>query len=155
MKFFPKYSYLGALRLFLRMCRQLEMIRRLGYVRHIMIGGDARGAPDFGRVVLPGPTRPHTHTHTLFSGSPTRDWILFTQRMQVRGDWILPTQRTLRGGGRHFIYTKNVWRKIMWKQWYKQKFSALRAPICKELLRKSWQINDIVKNVPALRAPIC
>ena len=36
------------------------MIRRLGYVRHIMIGGDARGAPDFGRVVLPGPTRPHT-----------------------------------------------------------------------------------------------
>ncbi len=44
------------------------MIRRLGYVRHIMIGGDARGAPDFGRVVLPGPARPHTHSHTFFSG---------------------------------------------------------------------------------------
>ena len=43
------------------------MIRRLGYVRQVMIGGDARGAQDFGRVVLPGPTRPHTLT-TLFSG---------------------------------------------------------------------------------------
>ena len=32
-----------------------------------MIGGDVRGAPDFGRVVLPGPARPHTLT-LLFSG---------------------------------------------------------------------------------------
>ena len=112
--FFPKDSYLGALRLFLRMCRQLQMIRRLGYVRHIMIGGDARGAPDFGRVVLPGPARPHSLTFTHFSLAPTfRDWILSTQRMPVRGDWILPTQRTLRGGGLHFIYTTNVWRKVM------------------------------------------
>ena len=109
--FFPKDSYLGALRLFLRMCRQLQMIRRLGYVRQVMIGGDARGAQDFGRVVLPGPTRPHTHDISL---APTfRDWILSTQRMPVRGDWILPTQRMLRGGGRHVIYTKNVCRKIM------------------------------------------
>ena len=112
--FSQKILYLGALRLFLRMCRQLQMIRRLGYVRQVMIGGDPRGAQDFGRVVLPGPTRPHTRRARRFSLAPTfRDWILSTQRMPVRGDWILPTQRTVRGGGRHFIYTKNVWRKIM------------------------------------------
>ena len=105
--FFPKDSYLGALRLFLRMCRQLQMIRRLGYVRQVMIGGDARGAQDFGRVVLPGPTRPHTLHPPYFSLPATfRDWILSTQRVQVRGDWILSTQRTLRGGGTAFYLHK-------------------------------------------------
>ena len=43
----------------------------------------------------------------------------------------------------------------MKNQWYIQKFSALRALICYELLRifeKSWQINDIFKHFRAARA---
>ena len=35
-----------------------------------------------------------------------------------------------------FIYTKNLGGKIMEKQWFIQKFSALRAPIFEETLRK-------------------
>ena len=42
------------------------------------------------------------------------------------------------------IYTKSFLRKIAKHQWYSQNFPW----------RKSWQINDIFKNFPALRAPI-
>ena len=67
--------------------------------------------------------------------------------------------------GSDFIYTKNSGRPGSGFYLHKEfggsgsdlstqrKISALRAPwVSKE---KSWQINDIFKNFPALRAPIC
>ena len=56
---FPKDSYLGALRLFLRVqaaasASPLIFRRRLGYVRWISISRDPRGAQDFDWVALPG-----------------------------------------------------------------------------------------------------
>ena len=156
------------------MCRQLQMIRRLGYVRQVMIGGDARGAQDFGRVVLPGPTRPHAlhsflwqplfaigfylHKECQFAEI---GFYLHKERCAAEG-CILSTQRTFgekscenNGISKNFPrcarqFVKNFLRKS-WQIndiiWYSKKFFPRCArQFVKSFFWKSWEINDIAKN---------
>ena len=154
------------------MCRQLQMIRRLGYVRQVMIGGDPRGAQDFGRVVLPGPARPHARTRTflwprLFAIGfylhkecqfAEIGFYLHKERCAAEG-CILSTQRTFgekscenNGISKNFPrcarqFGKNFLRKIMTNQWYSKKiFPRCARQFVKSFFWKSWEINDIAKN---------
>ena len=144
--FFPKDSYLGALRLFLRVqaaasASPLIFRRRLGYVRWISISRDPRGAQDFDWVALPGsiffsrnsiaPTRPRfDFIYTKSSGRRGLSFRYTKNVLRRRLDFIYTRNAARRR--LNFIYTKNWVGKMMEKQWFIEKiFRAARAHFLK------------------------
>ena len=124
--FFPKDSYLGALRLFLRVqaaasASPLIFRRRLGYVRWISISRDPRGAQDFDWVALPcalslarnslAATRPRSHSlgRGKKSGGPgvrtqdltirTRSFDHLVKRVPIQNGVILWGDNATNTGG--------------------------------------------------------
>ena len=88
---FPKDSYLGELRLFLRVqaaasASPLIFRRRLGYVRWISISRDPRGAQDFDWVALPG----FWSRNSLAATRPRVDFIyteMAARRQKIGRSW--------------------------------------------------------------------
>ena len=154
--FFPKDSYLGALRLFLWVqaavsgsgCRcRSTVFRRLGYVGALRIGGDPHGAQDSARVVFPGTHYTHTRGGQIYNPHAARRWDFTYTKNSARP-------------GSDFTYTKNSARPRLDLS-YTKNSARLRSDFTytKNLGRtivdclflaseKSWKIKDIVKIFP-------